>query len=517
MTKIIPKKSISIVTVFIYFTLATILIMSCKSEFDNYYHNNTNTKGGYLFSKLQSNPNFSIFVAGLQRTSLDQYTSSGGLYTVFAPTDDAFKEYFKQKGYSSINDVPSDTLFNILSYHIVNNMWYYYDFKVRYTNFQQSLFLTRNKKFVNVDVTSSDTLKVNGFAVIKTLRDINAENGVIHGISHLLIPNANLEKTLASDPQLSVSTFYKLMKVCAGKTFDRFNSYDKNRDGKLDSVFYTSYPYLTNVSTDLDYQVNTLASDQGGDPVFTTIIAPTNAVLDPVIAPALAKIDNSVTDKIAALSPYYAQSVLESYFIASRSVSSKELIQRPTTLQSVNGEIVPAMTASVFVRPDIQASNGLIHVINIAFPASDRRKSAMGQAMVDPDLTTFWLALSKAGLLSTYAVSTRAGTYFAPTNAAFANAGLDVKNLTLNGAPITTAQLTTIMKHHVINSNLASASLSSGTYGTDLASTEQLIFGTGPKVTSAAGITANITLPAVATGPSNVGYVYKVDRVLMPL
>jgi len=494
-----------------------IILSSCKSRFDEYYHDTSGTKGGYLFTKLQSNPKFSIFTAGLQRASIDQYISSGGLYTVFAPTDSAFQVYFKTKGYSSINDVPLDTLFSILSYHIVNNMWYYYDFKLRYQTYQQTLFLTRSKKFVNINVTANDSLKVNSITVIKSLRDIDADNGVIHGIGTLLIPNPNLEQKLQSDPQLSVSTFYRLMKVCSAKTFDRFNSYDKNHDGILDSVFYTSYPYLNSVYTAIDYQVNTLASDQGGDPVFTTILAPTNTVMDPLIAPALAKISNSVPDKIAALSPIYAKAVLESYFIGGQSISSSTLIKRPAQLTSVNGAVVPALTASSFYRSDIPASNGVIHMINNTFPISDLLKSAIGQALTDPDLSTFWLAVQKTGLLTTYGVSARVGAFFAPNNAAFKNAGLDLTAMTLNGAPLTVATLTNIIKVHMINSNLAATAFPNAVFGTDLAGTEQLTFNSsGTTVTSPTGNVANIILPAVAIGPGNVGYVYKIDQILIP-
>jgi uncharacterized surface protein with fasciclin (FAS1) repeats len=492
-----------------------ILTTGCKKSFDDYYATSS-TKGGYLFTRIQANPKFSIFAAGLQRANIDQYLGAGGLYTVFAPTDSAFKVYFQAKGYGSVNDVPIDTLFSILSYHIVNNMWYYYDFKGRYSNYQQSLFLTRSKKFVNIDVTAPDTLKVNGVAVIKSLRDIDAENGVIHGIGKLLQPNLTLEQKLLGDPQLSASTFYRLMKVCATKTYDRFNSYDKNHDGILDSVFYTTYPYLFNVSTALDYQVSTLPANQGGDPIYTTILLPNNTVFDPVIAPALAKISNTVTDKIAALSPIYAKAVLESYFIGGQTVSSSVLIARPKALTAVNNTVIPSLTAASFSRADIPASNGVIHVINTTFPASDLLKSAIGQALNDPDLSTFWLAVYKTGLLSTYAVSSRAGTMFAPTNAAFVSAGLDVNGMKLNGAPITLTTLTNLIKVHMINSNLLPTALPNALLNTDF-SPEQLAFNnTGTKVTSPSGNVANITFPAVAIGPSNVGYVYKIDQVLIP-
>src|SRR5690349_14526401 len=101
------------------------LSFSCSKGFEDYY-NEQNTKGGFLFDKIKSKPEFSMFVKGLERANLVQFISEGGLYTVFAPTNDALTKYLSANGYSTIDDVPVEKLFKILSYHIVNNMWYYY-------------------------------------------------------------------------------------------------------------------------------------------------------------------------------------------------------------------------------------------------------------------------------------------------------------------------------------------------------------------------------------------------------
>ncbi len=100
-------------------------------------------------------------------------------------------------GYSSINDVPVNTLFSILSYHIANNMWYYYDFRTRFTTTQKVTYITRNNKFLHIDVSTADVFKVDGIPVIKSLQDMDAENGVIHGIGDVLIPLPNAEQLLS--------------------------------------------------------------------------------------------------------------------------------------------------------------------------------------------------------------------------------------------------------------------------------------------------------------------------------
>ena len=498
-----------------------IFVIGCSKGFKDYYDEG-NTKGGFLYDKIKSNPEFSTFAKGLERANLVQFISQGGLYTVFAPTNDAFSRYLSSNGYSSIDAVPVDQLFKLLSFHIVNNMWYYYDLKVRYATYQQKLYLTRNKKFVSIDVSVADSIKVNNIPVINSLRDIDADNGVIHGISEVLVPLPNLEEVFQSDPELANSTFYKLMQVVRDSSYDRFNSYDRNRDGLVDSVFYKTYPLLNNVYTSIEYRQNTAATSQGGEPLFTTVLVPSNAVLDALIAPALARIDPAVTDKIAALSPSYVEALLESYFIADSIVTSAQLITRPAPLRSVNQEIIPALTASQFVRKDIKTSNGIIHIINTTFPNTPTSvfNSAMGKIMTDPNYFTFLAAIQKAGLMSAWASTIKTGTFFAPPNNAFTAIGLDVQKMILNGAVLTSSQFNSIVRNHLVNENLTKTNLTgTGTVTKNSDIGQQLIFtNAGTTVTTTGGVVATITYPELSKGPGSptVGYVYKVDQVLLP-
>src|SRR5688572_14085973 len=96
------------------------VFISCKKGFNDYYGDKS-PKGGFLYNKLKADPTFSIFTRGLERADLVQFINEGGLYTIFAPTDEAFTKYLSSNGYGSVDDVPVDNLFRILSFHIVNN------------------------------------------------------------------------------------------------------------------------------------------------------------------------------------------------------------------------------------------------------------------------------------------------------------------------------------------------------------------------------------------------------------
>lgn len=487
----------------------------CKTGFDKYWDEGS-PKGGYLYNKIKNDPNFSTFAAGLERAGLSQYIDKGGLYTVFAPTNDAFAKYLSSKGVNSINDIPIDSLFGILSFHIVNNMWYYYDLKARYNGpYKQVLYLTRNKKFVNIDVKADNAIKINDVPVINELRDIDADNGVIHGIAEVLAPLPNLEEVMKADPELANSTFYKLMQRAADRQYDRFNSFDRDRDGRIDSVFYKVYPLLGGVNMSIEFKQNQNTDNQGGDPVFTTLLVPANEVFDPYLAPVLAKFGG----KIDSLSPSYAEEVLENYFIADTAITAASIMARATApaLRTINNE--PLLTTALktpgdFRRRDIRASNGVIHIINSVMPASDRQKSALGLAMTDPDLTMFMAALQTAGLMNTYAASTKTATFLIPTNTAFKEAGVDTKNRIVNGAQLTATQFSDWMKLHIIAENLTKAGLT-GTKNSEVGASQQLVFSnSGTTVTSPGGTVATISHPEVSKGPSNIGFVYKIDKLL---
>ncbi|HUP11891.1 MAG TPA: fasciclin domain-containing protein [Niastella sp.] len=491
--------------------LIAVMLVGCKKGYDKYW-SDENPKTGFIYDKVKNDANFTTFAEGLARAGLVHYVNVSGLYTVFAPTNEAFEKYFQRMGYSSINDVPVNTLFAILSYHIANNMWYYYDFKTRFTTTQKVTYITRNNKFLNIDVSAADVFKVNGIPVISSLQDMDAENGVIHGIGDVLIPLPNAEELFRS--ALPNNTFYRLMQNLASKQYDRFNSYDSDRDGNIDSVFNITYPLLQNVNTSLEYVPNSAPESQGGDPVFTTFLIPDDNVLNAIVSPVLSAFDND----IKKLPRLYVQVLLESYFIKDSIILSQDLIARPKALTTINGEMVPPLSAGKFVTRDVRASNGVLHVINTPFPAPDRLKSAIGTIMSNPEFTDFVEAIQSANLFSAYTASSKAATFLAPTNAAFARAGINVRKKMLNGVQLTDAQFINIVKQHVISSNLARTALT-GSKTTDYTN-NPLVFTTTNGVVlvkSSGGITAEVgTEYRGATGVTN-GYVYRIENVLMPV
>lgn len=172
-----------------------------------------------------------------------------------------------------------------------------------------------------------------------------------------------------------------------------------------------------------------------------------------------------------------------------------------------------------FAKKNIMASNGIVHIIRNTFLPSDREKSALGQAVKDPDFKLFFGALQAGGLVNTYAVSTRTGTFLIPTNAAMKEANVNYdkpSQLQLNSVLLSSSKFQNLLKHNIVNSNLNQAALT-GNKTTEFAgATNNLTFtANGSKVNNENGITANVS-PLLYTGPNNTGYVYKTDKLLIP-
>lgn len=124
-----------------------------------------------------SNPDFSILVDAVKKAGLVDALSADGPFTVFAPTDEAFKSLFSKLGVSGIEDLTAEQLAPILTYHVVSG-------KVMSTDLSNTSVATLNGKKINIDLT--DGVMINDSEVVTA--DIEGKNGVVHVINKVLIP-----------------------------------------------------------------------------------------------------------------------------------------------------------------------------------------------------------------------------------------------------------------------------------------------------------------------------------------
>ena len=125
---------------------------------------------------------FSTLVTALQAADLVNTLKGPGPFTVFAPTDDAFKKLPAGTVESLLKPENKDKLRAILTYHVVSGD----------VTGAQAIRLSSAKTLNGGELrisTHDGTLMVNDAKVVKA--DIVASNGVIHVVDTVILPDSN--------------------------------------------------------------------------------------------------------------------------------------------------------------------------------------------------------------------------------------------------------------------------------------------------------------------------------------
>lgn len=131
------------------------------------------------------NSNLTTLVSALNRAGLTATLQTGGPFTVFAPTNQAFNNFLATTPYATVNDVPVPVLKEILLNHVVNGA-------------AQSGSLTNNMYLktlakgsasstntLSMHVNTSSGVKLNGVSNVTT-PNVIATNGVIHVVDAVI-------------------------------------------------------------------------------------------------------------------------------------------------------------------------------------------------------------------------------------------------------------------------------------------------------------------------------------------
>ncbi|GAB4150604.1 MAG: fasciclin domain-containing protein [Cyanobacteria bacterium J069] len=118
---------------------------------------------------------FSTLVAAVQAAGLVDVLQSGGPFTVFAPTDDAFAKLPPGTIQTLVQNPPQ--LGRILKYHVVSGKYTQADLKglTSLTSVEGSV----------IPLDLSDAFEVKNATVV--LPDVEADNGVIHVIDNVIL------------------------------------------------------------------------------------------------------------------------------------------------------------------------------------------------------------------------------------------------------------------------------------------------------------------------------------------
>jgi transforming growth factor-beta-induced protein len=256
---------------------------------------------------------FTTLVAAVQAAGLAETLSGEGPFTVFAPTDDAFKKLPTGTVEALLKDIPA--LKDILLYHVVSGKVMASDV-VKLESVDTVL-----GKPVSIKVDMGKVY-VNDAQVIIT--DIEASNGVIHVIDTVLLPPA--DKAMMEKDIVDTAV--------------------------ADGRFTTLAAALTAAGL-----VETLK----GDGPFT-VFAPT----DDAFAKLPAGTVEALLKDIPALKDILLYHVVSGKVMAADVVmlkSADTVLGKPISIKVVDGKVYLNDTVQVVVT-DVIASNGVIHVID---------------------------------------------------------------------------------------------------------------------------------------------------------
>jgi len=335
---------------------------------------------------------FQTLVAALGAADLVGTLSGEGPFTVFAPTDEAFAKLPEGTVEALLNDIPALT--DILLYHVVSGE----------VLAEQVVTLEEAQTALgeNVSIRVEDgNVYINDSMVIIT--DIVADNGVIHVIDSVLLPPAE-EESLGSIVDIAVA------------------------DGRFQTLVAA-------------VQAAGLADTLSGEGPFT-VFAPTDD--------AFAKLPEGTVEALLADIPTLTDILL--YHVLSGEVLAEEVISL-NSAKALNEKFVEieVMDGMVYVNDaqviitDIQADNGVIHVIDTVLLPAESQGSIVDIAVADGRFQTLVAAVQAAGLAETLS-SEGLFTVFAPTDDAFAKLPEGTVEALLADIPA----LTDILLYHVV-------------------------------------------------------------------
>ncbi len=401
---------------------------------------------------------FTTLEAAVVAADLADTLAGAGPYTVFAPTDAAFAALPAGALDGLLAD--KEALSDVLTYHVVSGR----------VNAATVVTLDKatalNGDEITIEVINGEVI-LNG-SVKVTTTDIEASNGIIHVIDAVLMP---------PEPEPELKTIAELVV--------------ENPD------------FSTLETAVIAAELTTVLSGTGPFTVF----APTNAAFNKLPAGAL---DALLADKdaLTAVLTYHAVTGRVDAATVVTLDKATTVNGADITIEVVNGEVILNGMVKV-TATDIEASNGLVHVIDTVLmpPEPEPELKTITELVVEnPDFSTLEAAVIAAELATTLS---GAGpfTVFAPTNAAFDKLPAGALDALLADKDA----LTDLLTYHVVSGRVNAATVVTLDKATALNEEDITIEVVDGEVI----LNGTVKVTATDIEASN-GIIHVIDAVLMP-
>lgn len=308
----------------LFSVLSGLLLVSCNDDDDDDDFSALN-----IVEFVQGDDNFSALEDAIFRAGLEDDLSASANYTVFAPDNDAFNDFLNANGFNSVDDIPVDVLESVLLNHVLGARLFSTDLSNFYvTTLSPS---GNDNEPLSMYINTDNGVVINGQATV-TAADAEVSNGVIHVVD-AVIGLPDVTTFAAADPGLNTLV-------------DALNASQLN--------------------------TNLIAALQAAGPF--TVFAPTNQAFENLIA------GNDDWNGLGDIPGTLLETVLLYHVSDAGNVRSDELtddMSVPTLagenftidLDPANPTIQAGQNTAQIIFTDVQATNGVVHVIdNVILP-----------------------------------------------------------------------------------------------------------------------------------------------------
>lgn len=281
-----------------------------------------------LYDLVANSMNYSYLEAALRMTNLDEVLGGDDVYTLYAPDNNAFIGFLMRSGFNSLEEVPRETLKQILLNHVMIGQMEYRDFKSGY--FQTAATSAVNGNAMSIYINQVNMrVTLNGESRI-VQGNVRASNGIIHVVDRI-IPLPSLVTFVLADPLL-----------------------------------YNLAVALTRNDLTVDFTA-VLSTQNGTSPAPFTVFAPNNlAFLD--------LLTELGVDRLSAIDEPTLNSTLNHHLVGEINTLSSDLSDN-LLINTLEGEITANVTGgasltdgnnrvSNIIVVDVQANNGVLHIID---------------------------------------------------------------------------------------------------------------------------------------------------------
>ena len=188
---------------------------SCNDDLaaDSYY-----TFTGEMMSDFLANrEDFSQFKRIVERAGRMDLLASRGARTLFPPVNSGVEAFLKERGYASVEDIPASFCDTLVKACLIERTLYTY-------NLSETHQESNQLDLPLIMVTNGDTVDANQMvltvinrraAIINELKNDSVENGVVHPVDKVLVPNTSLGASLLDENHEDFTIFYEALKRTA--------------------------------------------------------------------------------------------------------------------------------------------------------------------------------------------------------------------------------------------------------------------------------------------------------------